>query len=207
MQPIRSIFGGGQDTGDDLLRRQLWQRGLRGGALGEEEQGVSRRESQQEEGEWGEGEGGQDGSDRGSEDGAVGDDALVVEGGRSSRSGGMEGQICRYCLDGDPLDGLIFPCSCTTPVHTDCLGSWLRSSGRAPGTGLRCELCSAELSATVKHARWTSIAVTKEGRSILIKFLLRLVYRALLMRRLWQQYTQVIQDWGELLRRRSKKKW
>ena len=26
--------------------------------------------------------------------------------------------ICRYCLDDEPLCDLIFPCKCTTGVHT-----------------------------------------------------------------------------------------
>jgi hypothetical protein len=37
----------------------------------------------------------------------------------------MEDVMCRYCLEGAPIDELFYPCQCTTPVHTGCLRRWL----------------------------------------------------------------------------------
>ena len=33
--------------------------------------------------------------------------------------------ICKYCLDDDALHSLIYPCKCSTGVHSKCLISWL----------------------------------------------------------------------------------
>lgn len=49
-------------------------------------------------------------------------------------------EICRYCLDEEKL---IYPCSCTTPVHKSCLITWLKSQSEKPFfSGYKCEICT-----------------------------------------------------------------
>lgn len=75
---------------------------------------------------------------------------------------------CRYCLEYDTLDNLIYPCKCqgfSKYVHSNCLKEWIRYKSEDINSTFRCEVCKHKIFFKFKYKLSFMEAIVKSIRT------------------------------------------
>ena len=74
---------------------------------------------------------------------------LALAGPAADGSASARELVCRFCYSGASAASLFYPCSCTAPLHRECLVRWQRQQVGKAGED-RCEVCRSKWSAPLR---------------------------------------------------------